>query len=208
MGFFDRFKKKKNVSVVPVNNYYNGNNSFTFIFDDMNPDTKKSTKLFLSIENSVNMGGVEAYECSLYYAQTGGPSLAEQNFSSALEGFEKVIICFDKDRMINEEKYTEFVCSKILNFDRIKKLHDNQFGLSEGKKCGNYVGSVLESNGSLSLLMDDNIGDIANASFGNSFVSKSDTDNNSLEETIQSLREERDKLRDISNDHYQSSKNK
>ena len=85
MGFFDRFKKKKNVSVVPVNNYYNGNNSFTFIFDDMNPDTKKSTKLFLSIENSVKMGGVEAYECSLYYAQTGGPSLAEQNFSAALE---------------------------------------------------------------------------------------------------------------------------
>ena len=66
--------------------------------------------------------------------------------------------------MVEDSEYTKFVFTRLLDRSRIKYMHDVEFGLLEGKKNGNYVGSVLEAGDNLIELVNDNIGDIVELS--------------------------------------------
>lgn len=225
MRLFDKIMKlfnKKNQSVidVPVNKFYKGDDlngfiHFTYTYDDENPVTKRKTKLSLKIGSPFDVGKINksldsnllAYECYLSYGQTKGPSLTDEKLANDIKGFDKVILCIDRERMIRDSNYSEFVFSKMLNYNRIKKLHDIQYGLVEGRKTGNYVGSVIENNGNLVDLMDYNIGDVVNVSFSGVSIH---VDDESLLKTIELLRQERDKLREASKNQneYQSNRTK
>ena len=198
MGFFDKFKKKENTTFdAPKNEYYKKDSSdgsisyFTYVYDYVVPATNKRFKLYLQVGKSIHVGDTEAYECTLSYSQAGGPSLMDEKFAADIKGFEKVLLCVDKERMKIDKNYTEFIFSKMLDFDRIKNLHDIQFGLKEGRKSGNYVGSVMETNGNLLVLMDHNIGDVVNISYGNL------NSQNDIDKTIQLLRMQRDEIREL-----------
>lgn len=217
MGFFDKlknkFKKKENETLdIQKNEYYKNDNAdgsvsyFTYIYDDVVPGMNKNFKLHLQIGKSVDVGESKAYECILSYGKTGGPSLMDNKFADDIKGFEKVLLCIDKKRMILDQNYAEFVFSKLLSFDRIKKLHDIQYGLIEGRKSGNYVGSVIENNGNLVTLMDHNIGDVVNVSYNNLSFTGTNSESD-INKTIQLLRAQRDEIRNLSSDsenEYQS----
>lgn len=66
--------------------------------------------------------------------------------------------------MVEDSEYTKFVFTRLLDRSRIKYMHDVEFGILEGKKNGNYVGSVLEAGDNLIELVNDNIGDIVELS--------------------------------------------
>lgn len=152
MGIFDIFRKKKVENVVPsvpLNVYYNGDNRFVF------PDDKSKIILFFK-KQILNEKFQNLYLCRLSYSQLGGPSLIDMMAEENLIGFEDVIVQLDLDRMKSSSDYSKKVFTKLLNYKRIKELHDIEFDLIDGKKNGNYIGSIDEN---MNVFMDDVIGD-------------------------------------------------
>lgn len=155
MGFFDFFKVRDSDSFnVPINKYYRGYDSFYFVNDNRSSISLRICKQ-IEIDDYSNL-----YICDVRYGHVGARFQTNLYTDDDLYCFDRLVIGLDKERMINSSKYTEFVFSKILDRHRISRLHDIEFGYLDGKKNGNYVGSVYESNGQLIVLMDDNIGDV------------------------------------------------
>lgn len=158
MGFFEKLKKKSDktdVKTVTVNAkynpYYMGYNNYIYPIDSNN-------RISLRILGRVDLGkidlpaGVDLYECDIHY---------NYNYlDEELYGFNRLILGLNIGRMTMDSNYTKFVFSKLLNRKRIKRIRDIEFGLIDGRKSGNYVGSVLEMGDKLVELVDDNVGDI------------------------------------------------
>lgn len=153
MGLFDMFKKKKveQKSNLPENKYYKGND----IFKD---DEVKGNEISIRIIKSIEIPGhSNFYECTVQY---GIPSalITDAWENEDLRFFEKLIMEFDKNEMINNPDYAKFVLTELLKRERVRELHDIEFGLIAGKKNGTYIGSITNNNGNLSITMNDEIG--------------------------------------------------
>ena len=162
MGFFEKLKKKSDetdVKTVTVNAqcnpYYMGYNNFIYPLNSGN-------KVSVRVLGRIDLGHIDMpintalYECDIHYN--------DNYLDDELYGFDRLIIGLNIGRMIRDSKYTEFVFSRILDRNRIKRMHDVEFGLLDGRKYGNYVGSVFEMGDKLVELVDDNIGDIVEIS--------------------------------------------
>lgn len=162
MGFFEKLKKKNgntDVKTVTVNAqynpYYRGYNNFSYPIDSKN-------KVSLRVLGRVDLGKIDLpeysplYECDIHYN--------DNYLDDELYGFGRLIIGLNLGRMVEDSEYTKFVFTRLLDRSRIKYMHDVEFGLLEGKKNGNYVGSVLEAGDNLIELVNDNIGDIVELS--------------------------------------------
>ena len=95
------------------------------------------------------------YICHLQYGHGGVVQLTD--VEDELLGYERVIVGLDKERMNIDEEYAGFVLKQLLDKNRIKRLYDIAFDKIEGDKSGNYVGTVLEKENGLSILMDEDI---------------------------------------------------
>lgn len=157
MGFFDRFRKNKQEELVEViNNKYctkEDNFRYQYYFD---PNTG-GLFTFVYIGEEVIVGDKKLYKCSLNYGHNGKQLITDVMNSEELIGYNKVIVGIDKDRMNKDEKYAEFVLSKLLDRNRIKQLHDIEFGETEVNKSGNYVGTIIEDENGLSIQMDEEV---------------------------------------------------
>ena len=162
MGFFEKLKKKSgNTDVKTVivnaqyNPYYKGYNNFSYPIDSKN-------KISLRVLGRVDLGKIDLpeysplYECDIHYN--------DNYLDDELYGFDRLIIGLNLGRMVEDSEYTKFVFTRLLDRSRIKYMHDVEFGILEGKKNGNYVGSVLEAGDNLIELVNDNIGDIVELS--------------------------------------------
>lgn len=222
MGFFDIFKKKSDLADESSNECYKGFNSFNYVYDDTLSDSRVKRTISLKIIKKLDLGEYSnLYECNVRYGSIG-VSVSDKQ-SDDLCSFDGLIIGFDRDKMINDFEYDQFVFTNLLNVDRIKKLHDIEVGLVEGKKHGNYVGTVLEKNDNLSIFMDDNLGDIIRLTSKvksvhdlyekykedekNSEVNIDEGSSLNRDERIKNLKEE---LRELAAEekNYESSKNK
>ena len=134
MRITDIFKRKNNKNI--PNKYYKGNNRFEF------KTTGETIKLEI-LDELKEFPNV--YECSLKYSS---------DTNGNLKGFEKVYIGFNKDKMINDESYTNIVFVEILDKARIEKLYDIEFKKDILNKNGNYIGSLIDGN----VVLDENIG--------------------------------------------------
>ena len=221
MGFFDIFKKKKEVVLeqpsVPENEYYKGHDNFYYVYNG-------NLDISLRICNQVNLGYYSnLYECDVRYGHTGAPVVTDAYANEDLYGFGKLVIGLDKEEMISNPNYCEFVFSKLLDRNRILELHDIEFDLAEGKKNGNYVGSVIEKDGQFSIMLDDQIGTLALESPGTKAMheaydkymaamakQKAEFDERASiarKEKIERLKEELESL-NAQEEKYQGSKNK
>lgn len=103
------------------------------------------------------------YRCNIDYGSANRTGVFNAVEDKALKCFNKVIIGIDKEKMINDEQYAGYVLSTLLERNRIIKLHDIEFDIVKDEsepKCGNYVGSIVESDNNLSIFVDDKIGNI------------------------------------------------
>lgn len=172
MNLFEKIARLRNNKLKPQNQYYgesNGKSKFVYRFDlvEQQSELYYST---MSIEINGTIDNIDGkqlsetlYECTVWY-NNGKPSLKDSTTKSDYFGFEKVYAQFDYEKMKNDEKYTKYVCTHLLNPSRIKNLHDIAFGIIEGQSAGNYVGSVIENGDSISVQIDPVIGKIADES--------------------------------------------
>jgi len=79
-------------------------------------------------------------------------------------GLSEVIISFDKDRLYNDPKYEEFMMHKVLNKDRINLLYDVEYNDAPGNRLGNYIGTIVEDDGGLHVILDNELGKIVASS--------------------------------------------
>ncbi|MBQ9181852.1 MAG: hypothetical protein IJ134_04395 [Bacilli bacterium] len=218
MGLFDMFKKKKveQKSNLPENKYYKGND----IFKD---DEVKGNEISIRIIKSIEIPGhSNLYECTVQY---GIPSalITDAWENEDLRFFEKLIMEFDKNEMINNPDYAKFVLTKLLRRERVRELHDIEFGLIDGKKNGNYIGSVSKNNGNLSITMNDEIGTVIETLPATKklqenykeYISEKEQVQRNIDESTSTSRKERIEYlkQELANlekreEEYQSSKNK
>ena len=158
MGFFDRFRKKKVVepqTVVIENQYHRGYDSFRYKYG-VNAH-EEGSYVNLTINDEINLSDNQKYyECHLRY-DLGRPTIFNTIPDKEFEGYQNVIIGLDKDRMVKDEAYAKYVLENVLNTYRIKQLHKIEFGVIEGIKSGNYVGTVVEGENGLTTVMDEEI---------------------------------------------------
>lgn len=204
MGFFN----KKNID--DSNPYYLGDNCFNF--------SNLYEEFTLRILNEVKIQGYSnLYECNLCYCY--GDSI---NILDSEELCFKLVVGFDKERMINDSKYTRFVFDRIINGRNLRKIDDFSYDFIDGSKNINYIGSVLNINNNFVFYYDENIKNIVNFSRtkgSNRLYSMNDSDindekknrammsSNNRQARIDSLRAEKNKL--LSSDYeYLNSKSK
>jgi len=201
MGFFSKKNADDN------NPYYLGNNCFNF--------SNLYEEFSLRILNSINIQGYSnLYECYLCYCY--GDSI---NIIDSEELCYRLVVGIDKERMINDSKYTRFVFDRIINGKNLRKINNFSYSFIEESKDINYIGSVLDINNNLVFYDDDNIRNIIKFSSLNdglnSLYSMNDSDkkNRALlssinrQARIDSLKAEKNKL--LSSDYeYLNSKSK
>lgn len=153
MGIFDVFKKEKKVEVVevpkPTNKYYN--------------DVSKSFNYqgtIVRIGEPV-LGYNDVYECELTVA---GTKISSYIYNDQIKYFKKVLASLDRAKMIEDEKYAEYVLSEVLYYNRVLDLQKAEFDPTNTNKFGNYVGTVVNDNEVYKLVMDEAIGKYAEES--------------------------------------------
>ena len=143
MSILDRLFKKKGETkketievVKPTNKYYVGDNYFEYTMSDNFGLTCLKIISEVDKEKYPNL-----YLCKFEYSHKG-PKLMYDDADNDLKGFENIYIGFDKDNMINNETYCEYVFKSLLNPEHVRDLYENEFEKIGIKKLGNYVGSV------------------------------------------------------------------
>ena len=218
MGLFDMFKKKEVETKIdlPTNKYYRGNG----IFKD---DEIKGNEVSIRIIRGVEIpGSSNLYECTVQYGEPN-TLVTDAWENEDLCFFDKLIMEFDKDEMINNQNYAKFILTELLKRERVRQLHDIEFGIISGKKNGTYIGSVSNSNGTLTIIMNDEIGTVIESlpatkklqdNYRSYKLEKDQLQNNIDERTSTSRKEKieylRKELYNLENreEEYQSSKNK
>lgn len=173
MSFFDRiWKKKKHQDVKPMSSYYNGEiadrTRFVYYFDEEGKGVEGYKKVTVDVLKPVDSIDGQPlsqilYECSIGY-NDGKPSLRDYTTELNYFGFEKVLASFDLERMKTDTNYTKYVCCNLLNPSRIKLLHDIAFGEKTGTSCGNYVGSLVDTDKGFLVKLDLAVGTMVDQS--------------------------------------------
>lgn len=147
MGIFDIFKKRKNPTngqfnkeqpeVALTNKYYKGNN--TYLYSLQNGDAlHRADIISLSIDGLFIEGYSNLFLCTVKY----GNGVNKPEFKVFIELDEK------KMKSASTVSYTEFIFKVLLEESRIESL------LEKVDDNTNYVGSVREIDGKLSIIID------------------------------------------------------
>lgn len=165
-GFKNMFKKNKKVEIKEevveqpkeiVNEYRVSNDTFEYKYAE-------GKLISLTIQKPYELeGNNNLYKCELFYTRDNRKGILNTLINKDLRFFDEVIIGLDREKMNNDSKYAGYVLSTLLERSRIVRLHDIEFGIINDikePKCGNYVGSIVESDGNLSIFVDDKIGSI------------------------------------------------
>jgi hypothetical protein len=134
-----------------------------FRYKYANKDGKELYVNLTVIRPAYVFGYTNLYLCHLSYSHS---RIIEDDMEDlgALIGLSEVIISFDKDRLYNDPNYEEFMMKRVLNKDRINLLYDVEYNDAPGNKLGNYIGTIVEENGCLHVILDNELGEIVASS--------------------------------------------
>lgn len=179
MGFFDRFKKKKEESIetpvvsdkaksneLPVKIRYttlpNGNLQFDFL--DSNADFKKfydTTRLVVGKE-PISIGGKQVYNCAVSWYGDNDCQILDtktgRSINSRAENYRGVLIEIDLELLQSDKNYYKMLMSKLLDKERVEEYLER--GLQETPEipCGKYIGGIRKTEKGYGKFFDVTVG--------------------------------------------------
>lgn len=121
----------------------------------------KSGNRVLIIQKPFELEGVNnLYNCCAY--QHAVSVWDEKNNNDSVL-FRELILGVDKDRMVKDQAYAKFVLDNVVSQKRIAELQKAEFETGDEPKFGNYVGTVVEEEDGIGIIMDQKVGDIVSA---------------------------------------------
>ncbi len=179
MGFFDKFKKRKdnnlqqsvpNVDYTPTNaesninyststrggnlqvEYYDENAKFDQFYD--------TTRLV--IKNITTLGGQQVLSCDVSWYSRDDCQIKDEETgkweSRRASDYSQVLAQIDVRRLQIDRDYCTMVMKGLLNQKRVEKYLEKGLQEHTERPCGEYIGGVGERNGKLSKFFSEKVG--------------------------------------------------